>query len=215
MPFTRSHLLPTFAALDEAAMSSWPFARAMAHEAQLKGFGSRQALIESMVRETFDRGAQNEVYLKVVDEESGEMVAAAGWRRERKGEVVGKRKEERSEGGEEGLETVFRRMGEAWGGFREEWFAGEEIWHLVVLVTHPYWQRRGAGSMLVEWGCKKADEEGLKCALHASAAGLAVYTKHGFEIVKETEFDLSPYGVEGVEIRRAMIRMPKGQKITK
>ncbi|SMR45535.1 unnamed protein product [Zymoseptoria tritici ST99CH_3D1] len=128
MPFTRSHLLPTFAALDEAAMSSWPFARAMAHEAQLKGFGSRQALIESMVRETFDRGAQNEVYLKVVDEESGEMVAAAGWRRERKGEVVGKRKEERSEGGEEVLETVSRRMGEVWGGFREEWFAGEEIW---------------------------------------------------------------------------------------
>ncbi|SMQ47010.1 unnamed protein product [Zymoseptoria tritici ST99CH_3D7] len=132
MPFTRSHLLPTFAALDEAAMSSWPFARAMAHEAQLKGFGSRQALIESMVRETFDRGDENEVYMKVVGEETGEMVAAAGWRGEGKGEVVGERKEERKEersksGEEEGLETVFRRMGEAWGVFREEWFAGEEI----------------------------------------------------------------------------------------
>ncbi|SMR43375.1 unnamed protein product [Zymoseptoria tritici ST99CH_1E4] len=201
MPFTLTPLLsskiPSFAALDEAAMSTWPFARAMAHEAQLKGFGSRQALIESMVRETFDRGDENEVYMKVVGEETGEMVAAAGWRGEGKREVVGGRKEERSEEDEEVLETVSRRMGEVWGGFREEWFAGEEIWHLVVLVTHPY------------------RDAALACALHASAAGLAVYTKHGFEIVKETEFDLSPYGVEGVEIRRAMIRMPKGQKITK
>jgi hypothetical protein len=67
--------------------------------------------------------------------------------------------------------------------------------------------------MIMEWGCKKADEEGLKCALHASAAGLAVYTKHGFKVVKETEFSLKEFGIAGVEVRRAMIRMPKGGEV--
>ena len=60
--------------------------------------------------------------------------------------------------------------------------------------------------MLVKWGCDKADEHGILCALQASQKGLSVYTKHGFEVRKEVELDLRPYGVNATELRRGMIR---------
>lgn len=63
--------------------------------------------------------------------------------------------------------------------------------------------------MLVKWGCDKADELNIISALQASEAGYNVYTKHGFEIVKTSEFDLRPFGVEATELRRGMIRQPK------
>ncbi len=63
--------------------------------------------------------------------------------------------------------------------------------------------------MLVEWGCKQADELGIICALAASTAGEAVYKKHGFVVKQVNELDLSPFGVDEVELRRAMIREPR------
>jgi hypothetical protein len=63
--------------------------------------------------------------------------------------------------------------------------------------------------MLVEWGCDQADELGIMCALAASTAGEAVYKKHGFEVKMAIELDLSPFGVDEVELRRGMIREPQ------
>ena len=82
---------------------------------------------------------------------------------------------------------------------------------LNILVTHPKYQRQGAGSMLVKWGCDKADEYGIICALQASKKGEAVYTKHGFEIKSVREMDLKPYGVDEVELRRGMVRQPRSK----
>lgn len=79
---------------------------------------------------------------------------------------------------------------------------------LQILVTTPAHRRRGAASQLVEWGIKRADECGLKSVLMASEAGLGVYLKHGFKVVKEIEMDLEPYGVEATELRRWMVRDP-------
>lgn len=79
---------------------------------------------------------------------------------------------------------------------------------LQILVTHPNHRRRGAGSELIEWGTKRADERGLKCVLMSSPSGLGVYLKHGFKVVKEVEMDLRPYGVESKETRRWMVREP-------
>ncbi|EMD01209.1 hypothetical protein BAUCODRAFT_58533, partial [Baudoinia panamericana UAMH 10762] len=79
---------------------------------------------------------------------------------------------------------------------------------LHVLVTHPKHQRRGAGSMLVQWGCEKADAHGTIAALFASTAGLAVYQKYGFEVVQETPLDLRPFGVDATDVRRACLRQP-------
>ena len=66
--------------------------------------------------------------------------------------------------------------------------------------------------MLVKWGCDIADEHGIISVLQASKAGLGLYTKHGFQVKKTAEFDLQPYGVDDIEIRRSMIREPQGAR---
>lgn len=42
---------------------------------------------------------------------------------------------------------------------------GEQQLNLMVLATRPEYQRRGAGSALVKWGIKKAEDEGLTITL--------------------------------------------------
>ncbi|KAJ5627002.1 hypothetical protein N7528_004429 [Penicillium herquei] len=51
---------------------------------------------------------------------------------------------------------------------------------LDIIVTHPQYQRRGAASMLMKWGCDQADIKGLSVYLSASAEASALYTKFGF-----------------------------------
>lgn len=63
--------------------------------------------------------------------------------------------------------------------------------------------------MLVRWGTELADQRAWTATLTASAAGLPLYLRHGFEVVWEAELDLRPYGVDETEIRRFMIRPAK------
>ncbi|GKT51917.1 uncharacterized protein ColSpa_12098 [Colletotrichum spaethianum] len=58
---------------------------------------------------------------------------------------------------------------------------------LDTLVTHPDYQRRGAGSMLLEWGCGLADENGVAAYVDASKAGKGLYERFGF--VDKSEAD--------------------------
>lgn len=51
---------------------------------------------------------------------------------------------------------------------------------LDTLGTHPDYQRRGAGSMLVKWGCDLADKDGVAAYVDASKEGAPLYQKHGF-----------------------------------
>jgi GNAT superfamily N-acetyltransferase len=71
--------------------------------------------------------------------------------------------------------------------------------YLGVLVTHPEHQRRGAGGMLLRYGIERAKKEGWEIWLLASTWGVGMYQKAGFEIVRRTEFDLTPWGFEGVD----------------
>ncbi|KAK1985998.1 acetyltransferase [Colletotrichum cereale] len=63
----------------------------------------------------------------------------------------------------------------------------EEHYYLDTLVTHPDYQRRGAGSMLLKWGCELADENGVGAYVDASKAGKGLYERFGF--VDESEAD--------------------------
>ena len=58
--------------------------------------------------------------------------------------------------------------------------------------------------MLVDWGCKRADERGLISVLMASEAGLKLYERSGFELKMTIEMDLRPYGLDEIEIRRGV-----------
>ncbi|KAJ5654752.1 acetyltransferase [Penicillium lividum] len=51
---------------------------------------------------------------------------------------------------------------------------------LDIVATHPEYQRQGAASMLVKWGCDLADVEGLKTYVSASRNGASLYVKFGF-----------------------------------
>ncbi|KAL4767984.1 acyl-CoA N-acyltransferase [Aspergillus nidulans var. acristatus] len=57
---------------------------------------------------------------------------------------------------------------------------GLKHYYLDTLVVQPDYQRRGAGSMLVQWGCDLADEEGVALYVDASRAGAPLYERFGF-----------------------------------
>lgn len=134
MPLTLSLLtdtdVPAFAAVDDAAMADWPYAQAMGLNLPC----SRIEMVEAWVRQGLTTDS-TKTYLKVEDDETGEMVAGALWRfddgvaveRGTGGEV-----EEEKEGGEDEDEGAKRAKAFAkarmsmWEEFREGWFpAGE------------------------------------------------------------------------------------------
>ena len=43
--------------------------------------------------------------------------------------------------------------------------------------------------MIVKWGCDEADKTGLPAYLEATAAGLPIYLKQGFEKIDEVVID--------------------------
>ncbi|KAM0794788.1 hypothetical protein BDR22DRAFT_826599 [Usnea florida] len=57
---------------------------------------------------------------------------------------------------------------------------GENRMQLRLLVTHPDYQRRGAGEQLVKWGIEKAKEDNLAVTLFAGSTGGHLYRKLGF-----------------------------------
>jgi GNAT superfamily N-acetyltransferase len=77
---------------------------------------------------------------------------------------------------------------------------------LNTLSTHPEHERRGAGSMLVEWGVEVADQLGLETYLNTSVRGRPLYERFGFKLVRETLWDRTRWGGEGVDWHGHMVR---------
>ncbi|SCN65436.1 uncharacterized protein FFB20_01653 [Fusarium fujikuroi] len=53
-------------------------------------------------------------------------------------------------------------------------------YYLDTLVTHPDYQRCGAGSMLMNFGCDLADKDGVAAYVDASKSGAGLYKRFGF-----------------------------------
>lgn len=60
-------------------------------------------------------------------------------------------------------------------------------------MTSPAQQRRGAASVLLDWGITRARALNLPIFLIASPAGLPLYRKYGFQAVGEIQIDTSLY----------------------
>lgn len=56
----------------------------------------------------------------------------------------------------------------------------ERHYYLDTLATHPDYRRRGAGTMLVRWGCERAEEDGVGVYLDSSKEGAGLYARCGF-----------------------------------
>jgi len=79
---------------------------------------------------------------------------------------------------------------------------------LALLVTNNRHRQRGAGSLLVQWGIELSDATGLPCYLQASEQGRRLYEHYGFQEIDTVEYNLSDYGLEGVEKMTEMLREP-------
>ena len=60
----------------------------------------------------------------------------------------------------------------------------------------------------MQWGIKMSEATGLPCYLQASEQGRRLYSHYGFEEIDTVEFDLSKFGLVGVEKMTEMIRTP-------
>jgi hypothetical protein len=61
--------------------------------------------------------------------------------------------------------------------------------------------------MLIEWGLRHADEAGLEVYVEASAMGLPLYSRCGFQTQKVLPFDLTTYGGQGQQTHYACIKL--------
>jgi predicted N-acetyltransferase YhbS len=57
---------------------------------------------------------------------------------------------------------------------------GQNYFTLQVLATRPAWQRRGAGTMLCQWGIQISLWTGMAIAVFASPMGQKLYSRLGF-----------------------------------
>ena len=57
------------------------------------------------------------------------------------------------------------------------WYVLTRGTDLDTLAAHPDYQRRGAGSMLLQWGCDMADKDGVALYVDASKAGAPLYQR--------------------------------------
>lgn len=79
---------------------------------------------------------------------------------------------------------------------------------LNILFTVPKHRRRGAASLIMDWGVERADRRGLDVYIEATRLGRPLYEKYGLEAVEERRFDvdegrLPPAG--DAELRREVV----------
>jgi GNAT superfamily N-acetyltransferase len=70
---------------------------------------------------------------------------------------------------------------------------------LQMLVTDPEHHKRGAGGMLVKWGCEElADKKGLEILVGASTLGKILYERSGFVEVGKFDFEFRKWGGDDI-----------------
>ncbi|UPX11704.1 uncharacterized protein EKO05_0002296 [Ascochyta rabiei] len=122
-------------------------------------------------------------FMKAVDNDTGEIVAAAKWNIYKGGEVPpqpeldGDYWESKEE--KEFAQCIFRGFLAPRQKVIEETDA-----HLValdMLIVDPAYQGMGAGRKLVRWGLARADEMGVDAVVEGSDRGRRLYASEGFD----------------------------------
>lgn len=148
------------------------------------------------------------LYLKCVDKATGEMIAGARWRyvkpktpgaTERTWEEVEAAFKERMQPYDESEPELLTALFDIFNEHKRKYLGNRPYYALDTLATHQNHGRRGAGSVLVRWGCEKADEAGVQAYLEASPMGAPLYARHGFVEVARVHMDLTKHGGQGTE----------------
>ncbi|KAI6793500.1 hypothetical protein KC367_g7363 [Hortaea werneckii] len=172
----------------------------------------RQWWEDMFVREMASEAGSH--WFKAVDLDSkgeGQMVGFVKWQEPRRdgGEVETELPEWPAEADKGVCEETF---GE-WGRRRRELMGGRGHWYLEIIATRPQYQGRGAGSMMINWGLERADQDNVEAYLEASPEAVSLYEKLGFENVAQTDTWIQNERVEGEWYRNLfMIRPGQGRK---
>lgn len=84
--------------------------------------------------------------------------------------------------------------------------------NLDICVIDPKYQRMGIGGLLVEWGINKADELGFDAIVESSVFGKGLYEKNGFEFKKDVTLPLPDKWADRPKSRYAWLVRPKKAK---
>ncbi|TVY40911.1 hypothetical protein LOCC1_G006358 [Lachnellula occidentalis] len=77
---------------------------------------------------------------------------------------------------------------------------------LSLFFVHPEYQRQGIGSLLLEWGMKKADEMKARIWIASTPQAVSTYERNGWKVVERYDVMLEKYGGRGVYSRAWMLR---------
>lgn len=66
-----------------------------------------------------------------------------------------------------------------------------------MLYTDPAYRRRGAATMLMDWGIKKADKLGVECFLTATENAVPFYEQLEFRLVDRTSINTNDNPSDG------------------
>ncbi|BGP00679.1 hypothetical protein NBRC10513v2_006474 [Rhodotorula toruloides] len=111
---------------------------------------------------------------------AGEIVGVAIWAPPKKEEDKAKEKKE-EEANKEKEWPPGTNVELATEMFMHDAGIKEPHYYLCFLSVDPKYQRNKAGSTLLRWGCKKADQEGVAVHLDSTKVGMPVYERAGFE----------------------------------
>lgn len=152
------------------------------------------------------------LYLKCVDTSTGEMIAGARWEYIRPKDPDAKERTREEIEQDLGLGSMYEESHpEVWNTFfsmlnaaKREHRGTRPHYVLQTLATLPKHHRRGAGRLLTQWGCERADEAGVEAFLEASKMGQSLYERFGFVPIREIAIDLKKWG--GQEEIKLMVR---------
>ncbi|QKX57674.1 uncharacterized protein TRUGW13939_04792 [Talaromyces rugulosus] len=138
--------------------------------------GARQWWLD-VYRHDYVNRRQHSQFVKVVETVGGSMVAYARWDRaslEERGPRYPAWHADMNH-------AACNQFIEHSDGTRKRIMGADPHYFLDTVVTHPDHQGKGAGSMLVKWGCDLADQEGVAAYVDASEEGASLYKRFGFE----------------------------------
>jgi GNAT superfamily N-acetyltransferase len=161
-----------------------------------------QATLDSVTQSIRDGIAKGTFYLKCVDTSNGDIIAGARWRYLGPNDPNATSRTWDEVNAELAIPEMYAESHpEVWCAFyklfndsKRKHMGARAYWVLDTLVTHPDHHRRGAGGLLLSWGCDKADKAGKETYLEASEMGEPLYTRYGFEPVEKIALDLRNWG---------------------
>ncbi|KAL9629199.1 MAG: hypothetical protein Q9204_005410 [Flavoplaca sp. TL-2023a] len=149
---------------------------------------------------------------KVVETETGKLVAFAKWKYPYS--LTPEQQAEKARldlnrsyppGTNEQLyEQFFGRL----DTLRKKYLDEEKDYFLHLLIVLPSYQRQGLGTMLIREGLAAADRDNARTYIEASPMGLGLYKKFGWKEIDDIVIDMRPHGGTGIASEKCLMREP-------